>query len=138
MHAQGELPRPYYWTNRHQAFDRAHKKTRQARLLSILTQEQWQGTIAFFNGLCAYCTIGDWLFIEHVTPISRGGGTTIDNCLPACKSCNSAKKERSIEECLAIDLWPHRTARLERALGWLQQNGRAAINPDLAEATYLQ
>jgi 5-methylcytosine-specific restriction endonuclease McrA len=29
--------------------------------------------------------------VEHFIPISHGGGTTADNCVPACSACNFKK-----------------------------------------------
>jgi 5-methylcytosine-specific restriction endonuclease McrA len=122
--ARARIEEPPRQFSDYKAFQQAHRKTRRAKQPSTLTCEQWKTVVAFFNGRCAYCDLRDWLFVEHVTPISRGGGTTIDNCLPACKSCNSAKQDRTIEECLSTDLWPHRTMLVLSALAWLQQNGR--------------
>jgi 5-methylcytosine-specific restriction endonuclease McrA len=31
--------------------------------------------------------------MDHVVPISRGGRTTKGNVVPACKTCNTAKKQ---------------------------------------------
>lgn len=104
----------------------ALRKTRRKRLPSTLTYRQWKTVITFFNDRCAYCTLSCWELVEHATPISRGGGTTVDNCLPCCHRCNCAKQARTIEECLSVDLWPHRAAQLSFALAWLQQNGRDA------------
>lgn len=123
----GEPPRQF---SDYKAFQQAHRKTRRARLPSTRTYKQWKTVVTFFDDRCAYCALSSWLFIEHATPIARGGGTTIDNCLPSCKSCNSAKQARTIEECLAVDLWPHRTARVSLALAWLQQNGRLKAGGD--------
>ncbi len=47
-------------------------------------QELWQG--------CAYCGASDGsLQRDCVLPISRGGRYTIDNVVPACRSCNASK-----------------------------------------------
>lgn len=40
----------------------------------------------------------DRLSIDHVTPRSKGGRTTWDNCVLACVGCNSNKGDRSIRE----------------------------------------
>ena len=46
---------------------------------------------------CAYCAKRADT-IDHVLPRSRGGGHTWDNCVAACKSCNSRKADRLLEE----------------------------------------
>jgi 5-methylcytosine-specific restriction endonuclease McrA len=46
---------------------------------------------------CAYCgKRADT--IDHVVPRSRGGTHTWDNCVAACRSCNSKKADRLVEE----------------------------------------
>jgi 5-methylcytosine-specific restriction endonuclease McrA len=46
---------------------------------------------------CAYCgKRADT--IDHVVPRSRGGTHTWDNCVAACRTCNSRKADRLIEE----------------------------------------
>jgi 5-methylcytosine-specific restriction endonuclease McrA len=43
-------------------------------------------------GGCAYCgTTGDAMQRDCVLPISRGGRYTLDNVVPACRSCNASK-----------------------------------------------
>ncbi len=46
---------------------------------------------------CAYCAKRADT-IDHVLPRSRGGGHTWDNCVAACKSCNSRKADRLLDE----------------------------------------
>lgn len=41
---------------------------------------------------CAYCPAPADT-IDHVLPVALGGRTTPDNCVPACRSCNSRKKD---------------------------------------------
>lgn len=48
---------------------------------------------------CTYCGVEEpSLHCDHVIPLSRGGPTKPDNLVAACKSCNSAKKDRTPDE----------------------------------------
>lgn len=97
-------------------------------LPATLMTGDWECVTAFFKHVCAYC--GDkWEEVEHATPVCREGGTTLANCLPSCSKCNAKKHQRTLEELLVNDSWPHRTERLKRALSWLQLHGRTATNP---------
>ena len=64
---------------------RAERPTRQA----ILARD----------GCCRYCgtTLGP-LTIDHVVPRSRGGLTTWENCVAACRRCNHRKDSRTPAE----------------------------------------
>ena len=56
-----------------------------------LTDEQWAALQEAWSG-CAYCTAADGaLQRDCVLPISRGGRYTLDNVVPACRSCNTSK-----------------------------------------------
>jgi 5-methylcytosine-specific restriction endonuclease McrA len=54
---------------------------------------------------CAYCNreFGPLVTetIDHVVPLSKGGGKGISNLVLACRRCNSRKGNRSVEEFLA-------------------------------------
>lgn len=63
-----------------------------------LTSEQWQNACLAFALSCAYCGKEDKLTMDHVTPISQGGTTTLGNIIPACQSCNSSKGNRDLIE----------------------------------------
>lgn len=48
---------------------------------------------------CRYC--GDFkggLTLDHVMPVSRGGTDDLENLVTACKSCNSRKKTKTLDE----------------------------------------
>ena len=50
---------------------------------------------------CQFCDIKlnhDEATIDHVLPQSRGGKTDFDNCVTACKNCNSKKDNRTPSE----------------------------------------
>lgn len=82
------------------------KETRRRRILH-----------AMFNGRCYYCGLHvqlgkeplprDWLFLkgktrmmveDHAHPKTRGGVDGIENRLPACWGCNTAKGWLTVEE----------------------------------------
>jgi len=53
----------------------------------------WQNRLAL--GCCHYCGTGfapEDLTMDHLVPLSRGGKTSRNNVVPACKECNTRKK----------------------------------------------
>jgi 5-methylcytosine-specific restriction endonuclease McrA len=54
----------------------------------------WSNRVA--AGVCHYCgepfTPGE-LTLDHIVPLVRGGRSTRGNCVPACKECNTRKRD---------------------------------------------
>lgn len=44
--------------------------------------------------VCQYCGKLKELTIDHVIPVSRGGKSTFENCVTACKDCNNKKSNK--------------------------------------------
>lgn len=44
--------------------------------------------------LCAECSSPDSITVDHVVPLSRGGGDELDNLRFLCGPCNSRKRDR--------------------------------------------
>lgn len=62
-----------------------------------LTREQWLAIRLAWDEQCAYC--GDpagSLQRDCVLPLSRGGRYTIENVVPACRSCNASKSNQEV------------------------------------------
>lgn len=56
-----------------------------------LSAEQWAALQDAWGG-CAYCGVTDVaLQRDCVLALSRGGRYTLDNIVPACRSCNASK-----------------------------------------------
>jgi hypothetical protein len=56
-----------------------------------LTDAQWAAILEAWAG-CAYCGRNDpALQRDCVLPLSRGGRYTLENVVPACRSCNASK-----------------------------------------------
>lgn len=79
------------------------RRTRKKSLVKDFTTKQWRECKSVFNNECAYC--GEkpkTLTQDHFIPMSRGGGLTKSNIVPACRRCNSSKRD---EDFL---IWYHR------------------------------
>ena len=57
----------------------------------------WKGILDYFDNSCAYCGKTDCdLEQEHVIPINDGGKFEMGNIIPACRSCNASKQNKSV------------------------------------------
>lgn len=59
-----------------------------------LTSADWEQILIDFDNKCAYCGSQEKLCQEHFIPVSKGGGYTKRNILPACLSCNNKKRNK--------------------------------------------
>jgi len=67
------------------------RKRRMDRVEHDLSDDQWTALKQWWGG-CAYCGVTDKpLQRDCVLPLSRGGRYTLDNIVPACRSCNTSK-----------------------------------------------
>lgn len=78
------------------AAKREANKRRKKRLAraGTFTEEEFLQVFNLYGQCCAYCRkplTREECTIDHVIPISRGGSNTINNLVPACKSCNTRK-----------------------------------------------
>jgi len=44
------------------------------------------------------CDLSEYKAIEHLTPVSKGGDNNFYNLVYSCKSCNSKKRQQTLEE----------------------------------------
>ncbi|MCI7633706.1 MAG: HNH endonuclease [Mollicutes bacterium] len=66
-----------------------------AKARELRKSKWWHEKIS--HGECYYCgTIfkPEELTMDHVVPLIRGGKSTKNNIVPACKECNNAKKHK--------------------------------------------
>lgn len=67
---------------------------------------EWATVVAWWGGRCLSCGAAETT-VDHVVPLSRGGGNGITNIQPLCGSCNSVKGARTIDyrdPCLLVQL----------------------------------
>jgi hypothetical protein len=68
---------------------------------------------------CAYCDQAErpgeagLLSLDHLRPLSKGGSNRTDNLVTACKSCNSARQNRSLRSfCIAVGAYTQQDWRV--------------------------
>ena len=79
-------------------YDRSKSKRRKAqergsRTVTLSSGQLWHHW-GQFNHQCAYCGSAGDLQVEHVIPISKGGGHHLGNIVPACRRCNYSKGDK--------------------------------------------
>ncbi len=74
--------------------DDAAIRRERAKARELRASQWWKRKLA--KGVCGYCgrpTPPRELTMDHIVPISRGGRSTKGNVIPACKTCNTKKKQ---------------------------------------------
>lgn len=79
-----------------------YSEVRRAKVKSLphtLTNDEWSELVEQYDHCCAYCgKYARRLHREHKIPVSRGGGYTKDNIVPACAECNLRKRDKTDTE----------------------------------------
>lgn len=96
------------YVERHPDAIKAKKSTDYARRRNVtirdFTAAQWATKQAAWQYRCHYCPPTCWectrelhkLTKDHVIPVTKGGHHTDANIVPACRSCNAKKGNRSL------------------------------------------
>ena len=75
------------------AMDEAFLRSERAKARELRKSRWWQRKTA--PGICHYCG-GKFpyrqLTMDHLVPLARGGRSSKNNLVPACKNCNNLKK----------------------------------------------
>lgn len=66
--------------------------------VQALTQKEWEMCQAYFDYSCCYCGSTKEITKDHLQPLKANGKMSVVNIVPACRSCNSSKKDRQWQE----------------------------------------
>jgi len=68
------------------------------RFVSTFSEGLRQQVFSKSKWKCEYCGKKKDLTVDHFIPISKGGGSNIENLVAACKDCNKRKGNKDVEE----------------------------------------
>ena len=68
------------------------RRAAKGQALNTLTPSDWESLLIAYDHKCAYCGAPGNLTMDHVVPLSKNGEHTKRNIVPACMSCNAAKR----------------------------------------------
>jgi len=78
----------------------ANYRSRRKNAEGILTAQDWLTILEQHKYRCYYCRKRKIkLTLDHVIPLSKGGRNSPENIVPACQSCNCAKRDKMILLC---------------------------------------
>lgn len=83
-----------YKANNRALYNELDRKRRNLKnnLPATLTEKEWNDLLRYHSYRCYYCgEKADQLEKEHKIPLSKGGGYTKENIVPACRNCNAKK-----------------------------------------------
>lgn len=75
-----------------QSASEEHQKKEKAKAYELRKTQWWRQQVG--PGICYHCKSqfsAKELTMDHLIPISRGGKSSKNNCVPSCKACNSKK-----------------------------------------------
>lgn len=107
------------WLRAHPAQRALDKQNRLDRLAQApggefdWSRADYQQRIAEYNFLCAYCS-GPYQALDHVLPVSRGGGNEAANIVPACIKCNTSKGRKTLAEWHPESRWYNRRKKIAK------------------------
>jgi 5-methylcytosine-specific restriction endonuclease McrA len=77
-----------------------HYRARKRATGEKFTRAEWQALCALYDDTCLCCGKQEpaiKLTTDHVVPVSKGGGNSIENIQPLCTSCNNHKGNKIID-----------------------------------------
>ena len=97
--AMKESNRKWYRNNPEASAAKYHRRqTLKTKAGGSYTAAEWKDLCHHFGNKCLCCGRDDVkLTADHVTPVSKGGSSNIDNIQPLCGICNSRKKDKTID-----------------------------------------
>jgi HNH endonuclease len=94
----------------------------------IISSEEWIHCKKYFDNACAYCGISEELHKEkhnqnlHKEHVQHDGLNDLSNCVPACKACNSSKRDYRLEEWYNNDKKFYAEWKLNKIIKWIQDD----------------
>ena len=82
--------------------DKHKKRAKRRGLAHSATLTDYKQVLDSHQGRCSYCGVQAILTIDHIIPMSRGGGHIRSNIAFACFNCNQKKDSMMVDEFLSM------------------------------------
>lgn len=98
-----------------------------------IDEDEWFSCLEYFDWSCAYCgltievhifNVGQTLHRDHV---HHDGSDNIDNCVPACRRCNSSKHDRTFNEWYSKENSIYSKRRYNRIVKWVVSDWKKSL-----------
>lgn len=96
------------------------QRARHSTLDGTITGDEWLECLEYFDNACAYCGSTSNITRDHIEPVSKGGLNLISNIVPACKSCNSSKRNKPLVTWYTSQKFAT-PERLDKVLNWMKR-----------------
>jgi hypothetical protein len=98
-----------------------------------IKKKEWNSCKEYFNYECAYCGLslekhyvrfkGEMILSDfHREHVIDQGKNDLSNCVPSCKSCNSSKRNFTIEEWYNEKNTNYSQKRLNKIIKWINED----------------
>jgi len=75
-----------------------NRRARKQKAGGSFTAAEWRDLVQHYGNKCLNCGRVDvQLTVDHIVPISKGGGSDIENIQCLCLQCNSSKGDKTID-----------------------------------------
>lgn len=86
---------PKYWADKYRESYTPRTPQERRRESALKSTHRLRSRVIERDGRrCQLCGSTDDLCIDHIVPVSKGGGDELDNLQVLCRSCNSRKRAR--------------------------------------------
>ena len=95
-------------TNKYQKTEAGKRVHRQYKYLSRNNKAgkidwiEWENKIMKLGNKCQNCGTIKNITIDHIIPLSKGGGNNIENLQPLCRSCNCRKNKNLWKQFVSV------------------------------------
>lgn len=99
-----------------------------------ITDEEWFACLDYFNNSCAYCGLSEtdqFKFFNqqlHREHVNHSGSNYIENCVPACTTCNTSKHDIEFNEWYNENNESFSKRRLNKIIRWMTNDCLYVLN----------
>ena len=93
-----EKAKEYYQKNKQYVLVyNSNERAKKIGLSEMMSQSEWKFVVELADYKCLSCELSEYLSLDHVVPLSKGGENNILNVQPLCLRCHMKKGVRVVD-----------------------------------------